>query len=348
MNFSYPPRLSVVVPCYNEEEALPLTARRLAEKIEDFVACGRVARDSHVCFVDDGSLDATWSIIERLAREKIFEGVKLSRNCGHQNALMAGLLTVPGDVVVSVDADLQDDLDAIDQMLDAHAKGADIVYGVRARRDADTALKRNTARAYYRLLHWLGVDVVYDHADFRLMSRRAVEALRAYPEANLFLRALVPRLGFRTAQVRYDRNERIAGVSKYPLRRMLALAIEGVTSFSVRPLRLITVTGFAISFVSFLLGAWALVAALFLRMAVPGWASTVIPIYFISGVQMLFLGVIGEYIGKIYLEAKRRPRFLLEEATFEPAAEAHAEPRTRSGNIVAPAYFSARNSATSA
>ncbi len=347
MTFLSPPRLSIVVPCYNEEEALPETARQLAEKIQGFVALGRVAKDSHVYFVDDGSSDATWSIIESLARaNSCFEGVKLSRNCGHQNALMAGLLTVPGDIIVSVDADLQDDLDAIEKMIDAYVDGADIVYGVRARRDVDTAMKRNTARAYYRLLHWLGVDIVYDHADFRLMSRRAVEALREHPESNLFLRALVPRLGFRTARVTYDRAERFAGVSKYPLRRMMSLAVEGITSFSVRPLRLITVTGLAISLVSFLLGAWALVATLMLQVAVPGWASTVIPVYFISGVQMLFLGVIGEYIGKIYLESKRRPRFLLEEATWEGAQGAHGAERR--DWEPAPLYFSARKRATSA
>jgi glycosyltransferase involved in cell wall biosynthesis len=315
-----PPELSVVLPCYNEQEVLPETAKRLAAKLEALKAAGKIGPGSRAFFVDDGSQDATWASIKLLAdANPLFEGLKLSRNCGHQNALMAGLLTVPGDIILSMDADLQDDLDAIDAMVDAHAEGADIVYGVRDSRDLDSALKRNSARAYYRLLAWFGVKIVFDHADFRLMSRRAVEALREHREVHLFLRALVPLLGFKTATVTYDRAERFAGTSKYPLRRMVRLAIDGITSFSVRPLRIITLTGFAISALSFLLGAWALVAALAFGVTVPGWTSTVVPIYLICGIQMLSLGVIGEYVGKIYMETKQRPRFVLDELTWTAA-----------------------------
>jgi glycosyltransferase involved in cell wall biosynthesis len=322
-----PPELSVVLPCYNEQEVLPETAKRLATKLEALKAAGKIGPGSRAFFVDDGSQDATWASIRLLAgANPLFEGVKLSRNCGHQNALMAGLLTVPGDIILSMDADLQDDLDAIDAMVDAHAEGADIVYGVRERRDLDTALKRNSARAYYRLLGWFGVKIVFDHADFRLMSRRAIEALREHREVHLFLRALVPLLGFKTATVTYDRAERFAGTSKYPLRRMVRLAIDGVTSFSVRPLRIITLTGFAISAMSFLLGAWALVAALAFGVTVPGWTSTVVPIYLICGIQMLSLGVIGEYVGKIYMETKQRPRFVLDELTWTAASSRSGAP----------------------
>ena len=319
------PTLSIVVPCYNEEEVLPEAARQLEALLQEMVETGMVAPDSHVTFVDDGSSDGTWAIIQDLHRRSPrIQGVKLSRNRGHQHALLAGILTVPGDIVVSVDADLQDDLDVMKEMVQAHAAGSDIVLGVRKSRSIDTPFKRITAQGYYRFLRWMNVNVVYDHADYRLLSRRAIEALRGYEETNLFLRGLVMHLGFKTAIVTYARSARVAGESKYPLRKMIALALEGVTAFSTMPLRYITLLGFLVSFFSFLLGLWAFVGAVFFKNVVPGWASTVIPIYLLCGVQMICLGVMGEYIGKIYLETKRRPRFIIETALLEKRAESPA------------------------
>ncbi len=323
------PVLSIVVPCYNEEEVLPETAQRLDDVLTQLAASGQIDRASHIVFVDDGSSDATWAVISELRRgSPRFGGVKLSRNRGHQNALMAGLLNADGDLVISVDADLQDDLNAIGKMVAAAASGVDIVYGVRSARTTDTALKRNTAQFYYRLLHLLNVEVIYDHADYRLMTRRVIEALRQYQETNLFLRALIPQLGFKTGIVTYARAERFAGTSKYPFRKMLALALEGVTSFSTRPLRLVTCIGFLTSVFALVLTLWALCAALVFRVAIPGWASTVIPIYLICGVQILSLGILGEYIGKIYLETKRRPLFHVAEH-LQPAVQhlPRAEPQ---------------------
>jgi glycosyltransferase involved in cell wall biosynthesis len=303
------PVLTIVVPCYNEEAVLPETARRLDALLTRLVEQKAVAPASHVCFIDDGSSDRTWAIVRALRDASgRFSGISLSRNRGHQNALMTGLLAAQGDVVVSIDADLQDDLNAIEAMLAAAASGADIVYGVRSLRAGDTILKRLTARLYYRLLRALSVDIVYDHADFRLMTRRALEALREYEETNLFLRALIPLLGFRTSVVTYERADRFAGTSKYPIRKMAALALEGITSFSTKPIRMVTVLGFLISFLALILTVWAIVAKTAFQATVPGWASTVVPIYLISGVQLLCIGVIGEYVGKIYLETKRRPR----------------------------------------
>jgi polyisoprenyl-phosphate glycosyltransferase len=314
------PTLTIIVPCYNEGDVLPETARRLDKLLADLIGSGRTAADSSVCLVDDGSKDSTWPIIKKLRETSgRFGGIKLSRNCGHQTALMTGLLAARGDVLVTVDADLQDDLNAIYEMLDATAGGADVVYGVRRERFHDAMMKRLTARFYYRLLQVLNVEIVFDHADYRLMTRRAVEALRQYQETNLFLRALIPLLGFNTTIVTYDRHERYAGVSKYSVRKMLALAIDGVTSFSTRPLRIATFAGIGLSFFSVALAVWALYTRLVLKTGVPGWASTVIPIYLISGVQLLCIGIMGEYIGKIYLEAKRRPRSHIA-ATLEPAA----------------------------
>lgn len=308
------PALTIIVPCYNEEEVLPETAKRLDLLLGQLVADGRVAISSNVYFVDDGSKDSTWVLIQKLRESSSrFGGIKLSRNRGHQNALMTGLLAAHGDIIISVDADLQDDLNAIEEMLRAAANGADIVYGVRSARPTDTAVKRLTAQLYYRVLQLLNVEIIFDHADFRLMTRRAVEALREYEESNLFLRALIPQLGFQTSVVTYERAERFAGTSKYPIGRMLALAFEGVTSFSTAPLRLVTILGCGISVLAFVLTVWALFATLVLQVTIPGWASIVIPIYLISGVQLLCVGVIGEYIGKIYLETKRRPRSHIEE-----------------------------------
>jgi glycosyltransferase involved in cell wall biosynthesis len=322
VNGRHKPTLSVVVPCYNEEEVLPQTATQLQDLIDDMVRKGQIAPDSHVVLVDDGSLDRTWSLIEELHRRSPrVRGLKLSRNRGHQNALLAGLLSAPGDIVVSVDADLQDDLAVMGDMVEAYIGGADVVLGVRRDRTSDTPFKRVTAQAYYRFLRWMGVEIVYNHADYRLLSRRAVEALREHGEANLFLRALVVQLGFRTAIVAYDRASRAAGESKYSLRRMISLALGGVTAFSTLPLRYITVLGFLVSLFSFLLGGWALLVALFSERAVPGWASTVVPIYLICGVQLTCLGIIGEYIGRIYHETKRRPRYIVETALLGDAAE---------------------------
>ncbi len=308
-----PPALSVVVPCFNEQEVLPETARRLLALLQRLSAAGKVAAGSRVVFVDDGSRDATWSIIEQLAAaDARCAGVKLTRNRGHQNALLAGLFTAGGDVLVSIDADLQDDVEAIEAMLDRHAGGADIVYGVRSTREADTAFKRGSAAAFYRLMRWLGTESVDNHADYRLMSRRAVECLRQYPEVNLYLRGIVPTLGFRSEVVTYARAPRLAGESKYPLRRMLGLALDAVTSFSTVPLRLITLAGFVIFAGSMAVTLWALWVRFFTPDAVPGWTSIVLPMYFLGGVQILCIGVLGEYLGKAYRETKRRPRFFVE------------------------------------
>jgi glycosyltransferase involved in cell wall biosynthesis len=314
MSLRAAPVLGIVVPCYNEEEVLPELVRRLTETLDRLITEGCVQADSHVTFVDDGSRDRTWAVITELHEQSSrWRGVKLSRNRGHQNALMAGLATAEGDVLISVDADLQDDPNAIARMVGAYREGAEIVFGVRSARRTDTAFKRHTAQAYYRLLSTLGVEIVHDHADYRLLSRRALNALHRYRESNLFLRALIPQLGFKTAIVTYERSARFAGESKYPLRKMLSLAFEGVTSFSTRPLRLIMLLGCVVSVISFLLGCWAVLMALVFQVTVPGWASTVVPIYLICGLQTFCLGIVGEYIGKIYLETKQRPRFVIEE-----------------------------------
>jgi glycosyltransferase involved in cell wall biosynthesis len=292
---------------------LPETARRLVALIEGLVRDGRIASTSKICFVDDGSRDGTWALIEQLGRDNpLVAGIKLSRNRGHQNALLAGLFTAEGDVLVSIDADLQDDIDVIPEMLAEYSRGMDIVYGVRKGRLADRAFKRYTAHAFYRLMRMLGAESVFNHADFRLMSRRAVEALKQFREVNLFLRGLVPLVGFPSAIVTYVRAERFAGVSKYPLRRMVGLALDAITSFSVVPLRLITLTGFILFALSAVMVVWSLWVRLFTNHAVPGWTSTILPIYLLGGVQILCIGVIGEYLGKVYQETKARPRYIIE------------------------------------
>ncbi|PWV58718.1 glycosyltransferase family 2 protein [Plasticicumulans acidivorans] len=308
-----PLQLGIVVPCYNEEAVLPETVQRLLALLDRLNAAQLISADSQLYFVDDGSRDATWKLIEQFAAtDARVHGVKLSRNRGHQNALLAGLFSARGDALVSIDADLQDDVETIEQMVRKHLNGADIVYGVRSSRASDTAFKRSSAEAYYRLLELLGVEIVYNHADYRLLSRRALEALGGFNEVNLFLRGIIPLLGFQTATVEYIREERFAGESKYPLRRMLGLAIEGVTSFSVTPLRLITGLGLIICGFSLLMIIWIILGKLLTDSVVPGWASSVIPIYFLGGVQLLSIGVLGEYIAKIYLETKRRPRYFIE------------------------------------
>lgn len=307
------PRLGIVVPCFNEEEVLPEAARRLCVLLEGMVAQGRIAADSQVVFVDDGSRDRTWELIEGLASsDPHVGGIKLSRNRGHQNALLAGLYTTEADVLLSVDADLQDDIQVIPEMIQAHARGAHIVYGVRNNRSSDGLFKRATAQAFYRLISALGAESIYNHADFRLMSRRAVEALQGFREVNLFLRGLVPLIGLESAIVYYTRAARLAGESKYPLRKMIALALDAVTSFSVVPLRLITGVGFMVFLLSSLMGVWIVWVKLFTDRAVPGWASTLLPIYLLGGIQILCTGVLGEYLGKVYQETKGRPRYIIE------------------------------------
>ena len=306
-------QLGIVVPCYNEEEVLPETNRRLLDLLSHLRQAGLVTADSALYFVDDGSKDRTWEIIESFAIANIrVHGIKLSRNQGHQNALLAGLFGAKGDVVVTVDADLQDDITVIEEMLQRFSAGCDIVYGVRHSRSADTVFKRSSAGMYYKFLAWMDVDMVYNHADFRLMSRRAIDSLRQYSEVNLFLRGIIPLLGFPTTTVYYARSERFAGVSKYPLRRMLALAIEGITSFSVMPLRLIAILGLLVFLLSIAMIGWALYLRLFTHATIPGWASSVLPIYFLSGIQLLSIGILGEYMAKIYLESKRRPRYFID------------------------------------
>ena len=308
-----PVRLAIVVPCYNEEEVLPETGRRLVELLDRMQKVCLVTADSSICFVDDGSRDQTWEIIQAMAlADSRVSGIRLSCNRGHQNALLAGLLTAQGEAIVTVDADLQDDINVIEEMVQRFQQGSEIVYGVRKSRATDTTFKRCSANSYYRLLGWLGARIVPGHADFRLMGRRAIEALRDYSEVNLFLRGIVPQLGLATSTVYYDRVERFAGTTKYPLGKMLALAIDGITSFSVTPLRLISALGFTICLMSLAMVVWIMYGHFVLHSTIPGWASSVIPVYFLGGIQMLGIGIVGEYIAKIYLETKRRPRYVIE------------------------------------
>ena len=309
-----PETLWFVIPCYNEEEMLPLTARALIEKMDNLIKEGRIAPDSKVLFVDDGSKDKTWELIEKLHRSvPMFTGIKLSRNRGHQNALLAGMMTAKeyADIIVSMDADLQDDINAVDGFLDKRAEGCDIVYGVRSSREKDTRFKRWTARTYYKLLARLGVEITYDHADYRLMSRRALDALSQFEEVNLFLRGMVPMLGFKSDTVSYVRNERVAGESKYPLKKMLSFAVEGITSLSVKPIRLITSLGLIVFLISLIMLIYFFILWIADK-TVPGWTTTVVSVWALGGLQLLAIGVIGEYIGKIYLETKHRPSFLID------------------------------------
>jgi len=309
------PILYLVIPCYNEEEVLPETASRLGVKVRALMKDGVVSEKSRICFVNDGSKDGTWGIIRSLHdSDRIYSGVNLSRNRGHQNALLAGLMTVKDlcDVTISMDADLQDDIEAVDAMLAKYSEGFDIVYGVRSSRTTDTSFKRNTALSYYRLLEKLGVESVYNHADYRLMSRRALDGLAEFKEVNLFLRGMVPLVGFPSATVEYVRGERFAGESKYPFRKMIAFAIEGITSLSVKPIRFITMLGVVIFIIAVII-AIVFIVQFFMHLTVPGWASTIVSIWALGGLQLFAIGIIGEYIGKIYLEAKARPRFLIQE-----------------------------------
>ena len=306
--------LYIVVPCYNEEEVLSETASRLKKKMCFLNENGIIDDESRVMFVDDGSRDKTWEMISSLVEEdKLFSGVKLSKNRGHQNALLAGLMTAKqyADCVISMDADLQDDIDAVDRFVEKYNAGNDIVYGVRSSRKKDTAFKRVTAQGFYKFMKLLGVDIVYNHADYRLMSKRALDALEQYSEVNLFLRGIVPLIGFKWDTVEYERNERFAGKSKYPLKKMLSFAFDGITSFSIRPIRIITSLGFLIFLASLISVIVLLILKLF-GSTVQGWTTLMASIWMIGGIQLLSLGVIGEYIGKIYKEVKARPRYIIE------------------------------------
>ncbi|AMX03801.1 glycosyltransferase family 2 protein [Microbulbifer thermotolerans] len=308
--FRNAPSLAIVVPCYNEEEILLDSCAELIRQLQRLIRIGKATADSKIYLVDDGSRDNTWELMREIAdREDSIVAVKLSRNRGHQNALHAGLSQTIEEAVVSIDADLQDGAENIETMLDHYLQGSDVVYGVRSERHTDTFFKRFTAEGYYKVMHKLGVDLVFNHADFRLLSRRALNALLQYPEANLFLRGMVRQLGFRSSQVEYRRLSRAAGESKYPLRRMLSLAWSGITAFSSAPLRAITLLGLAASAFSFIVIVWVLATRLFTANAVPGWASILLPLLFIGSVQLLCLGVIGEYIAKLFEEVKQRPRY---------------------------------------
>jgi polyisoprenyl-phosphate glycosyltransferase len=307
-------RLSIVVPCYNEAEVLPETVSRLRTLLDRLTTKQRIAANSQIIFIDDGSGDRTWDLIRDYHDiDDRVRGLRLSANRGHQTALIAGLFAAEGDAVVSIDADLQDDTNAIESMVDEFRAGSDVVYGVRVSREADTVFKRCSAELYYKVLRALGVRVVHNHADFRLLSRRALEALKCYPEVHLYLRGIVPLIGFRSSSIRYSRRERFAGESKYPLRKMLALAVDGVTSFTAFPLRLIAIIGIVVSFLSIGMILWVLWVKLFSAGIVPGWASSVIPVYFLGGIQLMSLGILGEYLAKLYAETKRRPRFFIDE-----------------------------------
>lgn len=306
--------LYLVIPCYNEQEVLPETSGRLYQKMKDLMERGEISRESRIMFVNDGSRDRTWELIEELhEKDAVYQGVRLSRNRGHQNALLAGLMTAKdcADMVISLDADLQDDIDAIDRFVEQYYEGCEIVYGVRSARDTDTFFKRFTAEGFYRLINLMGGEVVFNHADYRLMSRRALEELSNYQEVNLFLRGIVPMIGFQTGVVTYERHERFAGESKYPLKKMLALAVDGITSLSIKPIRFIVFLGMLIFVCSFAMLAYSLIQH-FLGNTSIGWTSLIVSIWAIGGLQLLAIGVIGEYIGKIYLETKGRPRYIIE------------------------------------
>lgn len=308
--------LAIVVPCYNEEEMLPKTLATLLALRDSLIAQQKINTASKIYLVDDGSRDKTWPILAQASQENpAIVAVKLSRNRGHQNALMAGLISTTEEMIVSIDADLQDDPNVIGHMVDAYYQGNDVVYGVRSARKTDSFFKRFTAEGYYHLMKKMGVDLIFNHADFRLLSRRALESLKLYSESNLFLRGIVRELGYQSAIVEYERHAREAGESKYPLKKMLSFAWKGITSFSTAPLRLITILGLVSGLLSFSLILWVLFIRFFTDNSVPGWASLLLPLLFIGSVQLLCLGIIGEYLGKIYEEVKRRPKFHISEIT---------------------------------
>ena len=317
MNDRKDPILYIVIPCYNEQEVLPITAPLFLQKINDLAAAGKISPDSRVLFVNDGSRDRTWEIINELAAsDEHYVGICQSRNRGHQNAVLAGLMEAKDrcDITISIDCDGQDDINAMDGMVDAYRDGCDVVYGVRSKRDTDTFFKRFTAESFYKLLNAMGAEVVYNHADYRLMSARVLQEFAKFKEVNLFLRGMVPLVGFKSTSVAYERHERIAGESHYPLSKMLSLAFDGITSLSIKPIRFITGFGVIVALISFFGVIWAMVEAI-LGLTVSGWASMTSIICFVSGVQLICLGVIGEYIGKIYMETKHRPRYIISETT---------------------------------
>lgn len=307
-------KLYLVVPCYNEQEVLPFTTEKLKEKMNALMQSGKITQDSRVVLVDDGSKDATWQLIEKYHNENaLFSGIKLSRNKGHQNALLAGLLTVKDecDATISLDADLQDDINAIDAMLEKYEQGCEIVYGVRNDRKKDTFFKKTTAQGFYKMMRMMGADIIYNHADYRLMSKRAICELENFKEVNLFLRGIVPMIGFKSDQVFYARGEREHGESKYPLKKMLSFAIDGITSLSVKPIRMICTLGLIILLISFGMLIYSLISY-FCGNSQPGWASLIVSIWAIGGLQLFAIGIVGEYIGKIYLETKSRPKFIVD------------------------------------
>ena len=312
-------RLFIVIPCYNEEEVLPITSKMFLEELEDLIHKGKISDNSRILFVNDGSKDKTWEIIENLAAENPhFIGMSQSRNRGHQNAVLAGLMESKDmcDITISIDCDGQDDIKAMEAMVDAYHDGSEVVYGVRSKRDTDTFFKRFTAESFYKLLNKMGVEVVYNHADYRLISSRVLKEFANFKEVNLFLRGMIPLVGFKSSSVYYERHERIAGESHYPLSKMLGLAIDGITSLSIKPIRLITGLGIGVSILSFIGVIWAVNAQL-TGHTITGWASTVCIVCFMGGVQLICLGVLGEYIGKIYMEVKARPRYIISERTWE-------------------------------
>ena len=320
MNNRTEPILYIVIPCYNEQEVLPITAPMFLQKINDLAAAGKINPDSRVLFVNDGSKDRTWEIINELAAsDEHYVGICQSRNRGHQNAVLAGLMEAKSrcDITISIDCDGQDDINAMDEMVRKYLEGAEVVYGVRSRRDTDTFFKRFTAEGFYHLMNALGADIVFNHADYRLISTRVLESFADYREVNIFLRGMVPLVGFPSEVVAYERHERLAGDSHYPLSKMLALAFDGITSLSNKPIRLITGAGIVVSLISFIGVIWAIVQAV-RGSVVAGWASTVCIVCFMGGVQLICLGVIGEYIGKIYMETKARPRYIISERTWAP------------------------------
>lgn len=307
--------LYLVIPCYNEEEVLPETSKRLTAKLGAMIEMGFISQDSKIVFVNDGSKDHTWQLIRQYHEENpMIQGINLSRNKGHQNALLAGLMTVKEycDMAISMDADLQDDVDAIDQFVEKYYEGCEVVYGVRSERKTDSFFKRASAQSFYKLMLHMGVEIVYNHADYRLMSRRALDEMEGFKEVNLFLRGIVPLIGFQSGVVTYERHERFAGESKYPLKKMLNFAFDGITSFSVKPIRMVTTLGIIIFAISILMLIYFLITWC-IGWTVPGWTSIVVSVWAIGGLQLLAIGIIGEYIGKIYMETKARPKFIVQE-----------------------------------
>lgn len=314
------PILWIVIPCYNEEDVLPITAPMFLEQIQTMISKEKISVKSRILFVNDGSKDSTWDIICKLAQDdEHYIGISQSRNRGHQNAVLAGLMEAKDvcDITISIDCDGQDDITVMERMVDEYLAGAEVVYGVRSKRDTDTFFKRFTAESFYKLLDKMGVETVYNHADYRLISARVLQEFAGFQEVNIFLRGMIPLVGYKSTTVYYERHERIAGESHYPLSKMLAIAVDGITSLSVRPISIITGAGCVVSLIGFVGIIWAIITAI-LGNAVPGWASIVCIVCFLGGIQLLSLGVIGEYIGKIYLESKHRPRYIISDKTWEP------------------------------